>query len=193
MCFLKKLPSVVYPLHACFKRSILLASVDCDSIRAKSFELHKTFARMRTDELSAAYDVNPRHVLCLRNANVMLPLSSATHLFSPLCVRVAIMAENPRRNCHPFPSASSTRLPMGTRLTSPLHTTYFRFTPFCFPKMSPILSSGRKRMQPRPKFCVRFAYVLCPSASGTGPLGSFMSLALVSPQMSKKVVNKMNT
>ena len=75
----KRYASVVYSLHTYCIRSIHRASVHCDFIRAKSFELHKTF---RTDELSAVYDVNPRHI---RATNVLCPLSPVKRPLYPLC------------------------------------------------------------------------------------------------------------
>ena len=76
----KRYASVVYSLHTCFIRSIHRASVHCDFIRAKSFELHKTF---RTDELSAMYDVNPQQI---RATNVLCPLLSVKRPLYPLCI-----------------------------------------------------------------------------------------------------------
>ena len=76
----KRYASVVSSLHTCFIRSIHRASVHCDFIRAKSFELHKTF---RTDELSAMYDVNPQQI---RATNVLCPLLSVKRPLYPLCI-----------------------------------------------------------------------------------------------------------
>ena len=83
--------NAVHPLCThCIHVSYAL-SVEHPSIiiffRAKGFELHKTF---RTDELSAVYDVNPRHV---RATNVQWPLN---------VLRFLSAASGHTRNSHPL-------------------------------------------------------------------------------------------
>ena len=71
-----------------------------------------------------------------------------------------------------FHPLSSARLPMNIRLTSPLHTTHVRYFPFCFRKFCPFLERMKTDGATREILlvrCVLYAYVLCPSASGTGP------------------------
>ena len=72
--FKKIFPSVekcTYSLRTYFIHSTNQASVHCDFIRAKSFELHKTFW---TDELSTVYNVNLQHIH-VRATNGPCPLS----------------------------------------------------------------------------------------------------------------------
>ena len=66
-----------------------------------------------------------------------------------------------------FDPLSSVRLPMNTRLISPLHTTNVHSIPFRSRKLLPIFVnflSGWKRMEPPPKFCssaVSFLHTFC--------------------------------
>lgn len=118
------------------------------------------------------------HPIYIRAASPLFPLgvrdasaSSAMHPLFPLFVHFAIIPGNPFGAAIHFHPLSSARLPMNVRLTSLLHTTHVRSFPYCFRQFCPFLERMKTDGATSEILlvrCVLYAYVLRPSASGTG-------------------------